>query len=952
LADLDVPPADRRDVRSCGEVRYLVESYNKPPQPKLSKFQRMLVDGEVEGHADLVETLANFAYPPRSEDDERVALHNALKRRLDTNGFMNKTAAQRAHGWMNNHYRPFTMPASLETQDQRREAIVFAMGQVKAESSPGVPFSKLGATNQDILENYAELLLSACLHLLNGMLDENLKVMSLSELVASGYAQVYRVFIKNEPHPRRKLDSQRYRLIFSNSLVFQIVERVLMTKTTKLYGLEWAQGPSMIGIGFTDDMTKELESTVNDMFEEFGHVDESDVSNWDLSLVELLEEARVVCIRKSPPRYHQFWNNYFHLVTLSVCCTSGGSAYHFLGGWKSGQFLTGFLNSIMRNFCTAYLAYAAGAVELRTLSVGDDNLFASQPAVVLDYASVGLLARAAARRERGSDGSWVVEFCSHRYTNSGQCSLTTIGRVIYKLIKHKYDVDLFNQFMMEIRHNPKEQREEIISFLRDIGWLPFVQQSAVSFQDEYSAVGLQRKFTKDKMSEKKKISKIEKDLKRVESRTVSNKATAPAVNAFAERVRGGNLVPRAPKVATDRGFIEASSFLTPEEIEFHGSCKDAQRVSYPLENNNIEPSIHQQQFTGRYMFNSTINSNTTVQFNIMSATSSLTDSDTPKSFSSPLLELATGVYGVPGPADNATTYVSAAVTSGTLTAPSTGSIGINSTVPFLGSSVQAHASVVPVPWKGLMNDGSYLRWQLAAVRVRLINTTPGAKRGGMAYLFQPTNRLDQTNLGAPTVQIPKLSSLGVFKAYNDMTIGSNKKPACLVPRSGLAAFHHAYSGSGAAYTGDLGSAAAFVIMDNTTAEQQNYTLIIELDWMLAGLAVRGIAGPHLIPKSISDRAAEANNVMRVANIIPSEQSAKEHIPAAVALANSPALQLAVHPRVIPQSKTGFMNHPVVQVAKSLVGRHARSIIESGVKGLLRLAGNAAGEVADLPLLTM
>ena len=64
------------------------------------------------------------------------------------------------------------------------------------------------------------------------------------------------VFIKNEPHPKRKVLKGAYRCINPVSLVDQLVEDVLFSESALLLKEGFFDNGSAVGIGFTDEMNQ------------------------------------------------------------------------------------------------------------------------------------------------------------------------------------------------------------------------------------------------------------------------------------------------------------------------------------------------------------------------------------------------------------------------------------------------------------------------------------------------------------------------------------------------------------------------------------------------------------------------------------------------------------------------------------------------------------------------
>jgi hypothetical protein len=138
----------------------------------------------------------------------------------------------------------------------------------------------------------------------------------------------------------------------------------------------------------------------------------------------------------------------------------------------------------------------------------------------------------------------------------------------------------------------------------------------------------------------------------------------------------------------------------------------------------------------------------------------------------------------------------------------------------------------------------------------------------------------------------------------------------------------------AVHTG-LEDAFAFVQVENNTDNPQTYQVLVEIDWQLAGLAVKGLASPHIENKVAGDHAERVNSIMQTANLSPSQQRSKgpgESVASAVAIHDSPALQAVISPT--PFSATSPRSHPVARSMLAALGRHSVAIARSGFSKVL------------------
>lgn len=416
----------------------------------------------------------------------------------------------------------------------------------------------------------------------------------------------------------------------------------------------------------------------------------------------------------------------------------------------------------------------------------------------------------------------------------------------------------------------------------------------------------------------------EKRLDKVADRTISNQKTAKALNSFAKSTK---------KTPMPTGVLpHPHAMLTVEEAKYHERMRGGEGHPDILINDNIESSLHSQRYRTDYERRLTVEGNGAAQITIMAATNSDPGADTPKAFATVPLAHVGGAanYGYAGPCSNLDGSIkSAAVLLNNM--PVTGmNLRTNSSGTFMDIVDPTRPCPFTVPGD---RSGSQLRWQLVKIQIRVINRTIGANRGGLCYIIQPTNR--PTDLADVGPQPIEFAQRGIFKVFEDCeTTGPSTSDGwvTLSVRDGLNAYHANDVGS----SNSLVGGAAYVVMEPPSSDQ-DIVVMTKLYWSLAGSAVRGIARPHVVSREQSDRAATANSVMRNANIIPSEQKGKEHIPAAIALNDSPALQAIVTPRATSLAKLGGVLHPAVKAFKHFAGRHLRTLADAGVAGLAKIA---------------
>jgi hypothetical protein len=156
---------------------------------------------------------------------------------------------------------------------------------VDGSKTPGYPLNLFYGTNGQALESEFDLIVDAAvarLHMWLSDSSEGLFEGSSYSLVASGIVDPSTIFIKDEPHPARKVRDKRYRCITPVSLVDQLVEAVLFGDMAEYLKAALFRSGSAVGIGFSDAQMDDLREFVREKLIELrGHMLSDDVSGFD-----------------------------------------------------------------------------------------------------------------------------------------------------------------------------------------------------------------------------------------------------------------------------------------------------------------------------------------------------------------------------------------------------------------------------------------------------------------------------------------------------------------------------------------------------------------------------------------------------------------------------------------------------------------------------------------------
>lgn len=316
------------------------------------------------------------------------------------------------------------------------------------QGSPGLPWASLAASKGELCDQHGSLVVRAVLERLS--LLETLDCTGLAEdpryLVANGYCDPVRIFVKNEPHTKEKALDKRWRLISSVSIVDEIIERLLCHTQNEEEIDNWLTCPSKPGIGLSlDEQASSLFESVRPHLKDAA---EADVSGWDWCvkwfMFKLEVRARIrLCGAKPDSAFAKILYARVWCLARSVFSTSDGRLFMQTvpGVMKSGSYLTSSTNSRMR----VMLAYLIGATW--AVAMGDDSLETWTDGAIESYALYGIKVKMF--RRCGTS----FEFCSHRFINGVAIPLNW-AKGLFRLLSARPEMERVMQFSDEFRHSP------------------------------------------------------------------------------------------------------------------------------------------------------------------------------------------------------------------------------------------------------------------------------------------------------------------------------------------------------------------------------------------------------------------------------------------------------------------------------------------------------------------
>lgn len=254
--------------------------------------------------------------------------------------------------------------------------------------------------------------------------------LSPSELVRSGFCDPIRLFVKQEPHVKRKIKEGRFRLISSVSLVDQLVERMIFGPQNQLEIQCWKNIPSKPGMGLS--LHEQAQSIWNELSANHRRspAAEADISGFDWSVqdwelwsdlfvrIQLGDFGRKLRIL-AKSRFYCFMNSVFQLSDGTLI--EQGKP----GLMKSGSYCTSSTNSRIRNL----MAEIIGADWC--IAMGDDSVEGYVPNAAELYKRLGHTCKDYVPCEVNGDSLKSVNFCSH-YLSQDKFWLTSWPKTLFR----------------------------------------------------------------------------------------------------------------------------------------------------------------------------------------------------------------------------------------------------------------------------------------------------------------------------------------------------------------------------------------------------------------------------------------------------------------------------------------------------------------------------------------
>jgi len=321
---------------------------------------------------------------------------------------------------------------------------------IPKDSSPGYPYVKLGTDNETVLEKFGDFIWDVVVERLNLMLEYGDEVFSMSpvQLIDAGLCDPIKGFIKNEPHPVRKIVDGKLRIISSVSLVDQIIERLLGGDQNQAEIAVWESCPSAPGMGLHDDGLQSIAATFRRLVE-IGKIAITDISGWDWS-VKMWELMMDAVARYRLAGAHAS-SEFAHLLRCNAWCV-GNSVFVLSNGemWAqtvsgvqlSGRYFTSSTNSRMRLMASMVarvwaglpaLVGPPGKKEVGGKSMGDDCFEVWFEKLQEMLCQMGHKVKYVDVIEELNK----LRFCSQQFHDDGTAEPEDPTKTLYKYFSHK-----------------------------------------------------------------------------------------------------------------------------------------------------------------------------------------------------------------------------------------------------------------------------------------------------------------------------------------------------------------------------------------------------------------------------------------------------------------------------------------------------------------------------------
>jgi len=328
------------------------------------------------------------------------------------------------------------------------------LANVNKSASPGVPYVMLGQTNGELFRRHELFIQQLVVERLDRLykMSDTIHSYNSHELIVLGLADPVRVFVKNEVHTEKKIQSGKVRLICSVSIVDQLVERVLFAAQNRAEIQECDYIPSKPGFGMLEPSAVNQMRAYVRMLRHIGPCVCTDMSTWDFTMQEWEYAAEfrmraILCCATPADAWYHMAQSRIVCLSNSVYVLSDGRLFMQAGKgiMKSGSYLTSSTNSRVRALCAFLNDFSP------SMTMGDDCVEVCDDIsmLVAHYAKLGHIVK-----DLSPVPEDVFEFCSHSIGRDTIIPTNWIKMTINFLLKGDYEELSVRQYKSELKDAP------------------------------------------------------------------------------------------------------------------------------------------------------------------------------------------------------------------------------------------------------------------------------------------------------------------------------------------------------------------------------------------------------------------------------------------------------------------------------------------------------------------
>jgi hypothetical protein len=341
-----------------------------------------------------------------------------------------------------------------------RADILLALGGFEPSSGPGATaraaFGTGANTVSAVRERFVEPFIEYVYEFWSVLERDDLLMMDAVALFNAGVPPG-RIFIKNEPTKIAKIEEGRPRVVVSVDLVVNVVLSLIFGTRLACEHMWWRKIPPSTGWGLApDEAVAEMHTIVSGMFSSLGAFMTNDVSGWDVSYKEWMDDAEFEvhrhCAVGFTPYAQRLVRSALYVLSRLPIVDSSGVLYSVQTIYgASGRLTTYSGNSWRRAILSCVIDMQTRRVPLRPYpakTAGDDSVEPFIEDAVAKYQSYGVKVTDLKVVQPGA----TFEFCS---CSIGQVPIPlNSGKMLYGVLSRPFREDAWEGVKFSLRHWP------------------------------------------------------------------------------------------------------------------------------------------------------------------------------------------------------------------------------------------------------------------------------------------------------------------------------------------------------------------------------------------------------------------------------------------------------------------------------------------------------------------